>query len=414
MIQSEVMNKRTYVTYILILGLLTAIGPFSIDMYLPGFDDIARSLHTSAATVALSLSSYFIGVAVGQLLYGPLMDRHGRKKPLYAGLGLYIVATAICMQARDINTLIVLRFIQAVGSCGAQVAAMAMVRDLFGAKESAKVFSLLLLVVGASPMIAPTVGGYVVVAFGWRTVFLILGIISVVVTLLTIFFLPESYPADRNFSLRPGPIIRNFISVLQIRQFLVSALVEAFAFAGLFAYVSGSPILFMNIFHVDKRTYGWIFAFLSVAFIVLSQFNGRLLRRFTSLQIIRVALTGQVIVSVIFLAGSLADWYGLGSTIVLLFLFLTFLGFTYPNAAALALAPFDKNAGTASSLLGTLQMGIGALSSIVVSAFSNGTAVPMVAVIAGTSVLAIVIFAMGALKQGSRAAAEVSDRSASI
>jgi DHA1 family bicyclomycin/chloramphenicol resistance-like MFS transporter len=414
MIQSEVMNKRTYVTYILILGLLTAIGPFSIDMYLPGFDDIARSLHTSAATVALSLSSYFIGVAVGQLLYGPLMDRHGRKKPLYAGLGLYIVATAICMQARDINTLIVLRFIQAVGSCGAQVAAMAMVRDLFGAKESAKVFSLLLLVVGASPMIAPTVGGYVVVAFGWRTVFLILGIISVVVTLLTIFLLPESYPADRNFSLRPGPIIRNFISVLQIRQFLVSALVEAFAFAGLFAYVSGSPILFMNIFHVDKRTYGWIFAFLSVAFIVLSQFNGRLLRRFTSLQIIRVALTGQVIVSVIFLAGSLADWYGLGSTIVLLFLFLTFLGFTYPNAAALALAPFDKNAGTASSLLGTLQMGIGALSSIAVSAFSNGTAVPMVAVIAGTSVLAIVIFAMGALKQGSRAAAEVSNRSASI
>lgn len=408
------MNKRTYVTYILILGLLTTIGPFSIDMYLPGFDDIARSLHTNAARVTLSLSSYFVGIAVGQLIYGPLMDRYGRKKPLYAGLGLYIVATAICMQARDINTLIILRFIQAVGSCGAQVAAMAMVRDLFGARESAKVFSLLLLVVGASPMIAPTVGGYVVVAFGWRTVFLILGIISVVVTLLTIFFLPESYPADRNFSLKPGPIIRNFISVLQIRQFLVSALVEAFAFAGLFAYVSGSPILFMNIFHVDKRTYGWIFAFLSVAFIVLSQFNGSLLRRFTSLQIIRVALMGQVIVSVIFLAGSVAGWYGLGSTIALLFLFLTFLGFTYPNAAALSLAPFDKNAGTASSLLGTLQMGIGALSSIAVSAFNNGTAVPMVAVIAGTSVLAIGIFAMGALRQRSPAAAEGSDRSASI
>src|ERR1700744_3171279 len=273
------MNRRTYVLYILILGLLTTIGPFSIDMYLPGFDDIARSLHTDPATVALSLSSYFIGLAVGQLVYGPLLDRHGRKKPLYVGLWLYIAATAICMQARDINTLIVLRLIQALGSCGAQVAAMAMVRDLFGAKESAKVFSLLLLVIGASPMIAPTVGSYVVVAFGWRTVFLILGIISVVVTLLTIFFLPESYGADRTFSLKPGPIIRNFISVLRIRQFLVSATAGAFAFGGLFAYVSGSPLLFMNIFHLNKQAYGWVFAFLSVAFIVLSQFNHRRLKR---------------------------------------------------------------------------------------------------------------------------------------
>lgn len=396
MLHSEGMSKRTYVTYILILGLMTTIGPFSIDMYLPGFDDIARSLHTDPAKVALTLSSYFIGLAIGQLVYGPLLDRYGRKKPLYAGLGLYLLATAICMQARDINTLIVLRFIQALGSCGAQVAAMAMVRDLFGAKESAKVFSLLLLVVGASPMVAPTVGGYVVVAFGWRTVFLILGIIGVIVTLLTIFFLPESYPADRSFSLKPGPIIRNFISVLRIRQFLVSTLIEAFAFAGLFAYVSGSPMLFMNFFHVDKRTYGWIFAFLSVAFIVLSQFNGRLLRRYTSFQIIRVALTGQVAVAVIFLAGTMAGWYGLGATIALLFVFLTFLGFTYPNAAALALAPFDKNAGTASSLLGTLQMGVGALASVAVSAFSNGTAVPMIAIIAVTSVLAVIILIMGA------------------
>lgn len=417
------MNKRTYITNILILGLLTTIGPFSIDMYLPGFDDIARSLHTTPATVALSLSTYFLGVTVGQLVYGPLLDRYGRKKPLYVGLGVYIVATAICMQARDINTLIILRFIQALGSCGAQVGAMAMVRDLFGAKDSAKVFSLLLLVVGASPMIAPTVGGYIVVSFGWRTVFLILGIIAVVVTLLTIFFLPESYPADRTFSLKPGPIIRNFVSVLRVRQFLVSALVEGFAFAGLFAYVSGSPMLFMNIFHVDKRTYGWIFAFLSVAFIVLSQFNGRLLRKYTSLQIMRVALIGQVTVSVVFLIGSIAGWYGLGPTIALLFGFLTFLGFTYPNAAALALAPFDKNAGTASSLLGTLQMGIGSLASFAVSAFSNGTAVPMVGVIAATSVIALLVMGArgdqtslitGASQGGSGEVAEGSDKLPSI
>jgi DHA1 family bicyclomycin/chloramphenicol resistance-like MFS transporter len=391
----EALSRRTYVLYVLILGLLTTIGPFSIDMYLPGFDDIARSFGTSPARVALSLSSYFIGIAAGQLIYGPLLDRYGRKPPLYVGLAVYIVATLICMQAKEINTLIGLRFIQAVGGCAAQVAAMAMVRDLFGAKESARVFSLLLLVIGLSPMIAPTVGGYVVVSYGWRTVFLILAILGVLITLLTILFLPESYPPDKGFSLKPGPIIRNFFAVLRVRQFLINVLVESFAFAGLFAYVSGSPILFMNIFHVDKRTYGWIFAFLSVAFIGLSQFNSLLLKRYSGERIIRVALTGQVLVSLAFLAGTAAGWYGLGFTIFFLFLFLAFMGFTYPNAAALALAPFDKNAGTASSLLGFLQMGIGALASMAVSTYINRSALPMVAIIAASSVIAFLILVCG-------------------
>jgi DHA1 family bicyclomycin/chloramphenicol resistance-like MFS transporter len=403
----EALPKRTYITYILILGLLSAIGPFSIDMYLPGFEDIAKSLGTSTATVGLSLATYFIGIAVGQLVYGPLLDRYGRKKPLYAGLGLYIVATAFCFLARDIDTLIILRFVQALGSCGATVAAMAMVRDLFGAKESAKAFSLLLLVIGASPMIAPTAGAYIVTAFSWRAVFAILGIISVVITLLTIFFLPESYPADRDFSLKPGPIISNFLTVLRVRQFLVYTLVEAFAFAGLFAYVTGSPTIFMGIFGVDKRTYGWIFAFLSVAFIVLSQFNHRLLKKYSSQQIIRVALTGQVIVALAFIVGTAAGWLGLGGTIFFLFAFLAFMGFVYPNAAALASAPFDRNAGTASSLLGTFQMGLGAAASIGVSALGGATATPMVAIIAGTSVIA-----MGILIAGGKGKAAIASGSA--
>jgi len=389
------MTKRTYFTYILILGSLTALGPFSIDMYLPGFEDIAKSLNTTAATVALSLSSYFIGISAGQLLYGPLLDRYGRKKPLYAGLALYIVATIVCMQAKDIHTLIILRFIQAVGGCAAQVAAMTMVRDLFGPKESAKVFSLLLLVLGASPMIAPTAGGYIVVNFGWRTIFLILMILGVLITLLTIFFLPESYGADRNFSLKPRPIINNFISVLREPQFLVYVLVESLAFAGLFAYVSGSPIVFMDIFHVDKKTYGWIFAFLSVAFIGLSQFNSLLLRRYTSERIIWVALSAQVGVSILFLAGNMAGWYGLPHTIFFIFLFLGCLGFTNPNAAALSLAPFSKNAGSASALLGALQLGVGALAAVGIGAFANGTATPMIAIMATTSLAALLILIAG-------------------
>jgi DHA1 family bicyclomycin/chloramphenicol resistance-like MFS transporter len=388
------MTKRTYYTYILVLGSLTALGPFSIDLYLPGFEDIAKSLETSVANVGLSLASYFVGISLGQLIYGPLLDRHGRKKPLYAGLAIYIIATVVCMQARDINVLIVLRFIQAVGSCAAQVTAMAMVRDLFGPKESAKVLSLLLLVLGASPMIAPTAGGYIVTTWGWRTIFLVLVILGVLILLLSILFLPNSYPADKNFSLKPAPIVRNFLSVLAVPQFLIYVFVMALAFSGLLAYVAGSPVIFMQLFHVSKQAYGWIFAFLAVAFIGLSQFNGLLLKRFTSQQIIRVTLTGQVVVGLVFWGFAMAGWLSLGVTIAFLFLFLGFLGFTNPNAAALAMAPFAKNAGTASSLLGCLQLGFGALASAAVSAMADGTVRPVAAVIAGGSVLALgVLFA---------------------
>jgi DHA1 family bicyclomycin/chloramphenicol resistance-like MFS transporter len=394
------LNKRTYVTYVVVLGLLTAIGPFSIDMYLPGFEDIAASLGTTTAMVTLSLSSFFIGVSAGQLLYGPLLDRYGRKKPLYGGLALYIVATVLCMQAKDIHVLIVLRFFQAVGCCGAQVASYAMVRDLFGAQDSARVFSLLLLVLGASPLIAPTAGGYIVSAWSWRIVFLVLLILGVMITVLTVVVLPESYQPDKQFSLKPLPILRNFLAVLRVRQFSLYIFVQGFAFAGLLAYVSGSPMLFMDYFHLDKRTYGWVFAFLAFAFIVLGQFNTVLLRRFRSEQIIRVALPGQVVIAALFLVGMVAGWCGLGLTIFFLFAFLTCMGFTFPNATALALAPFSRNAGTASALLGFFQLGIGTLASVGVSIFSNGTPAPLVAVMAATSAIALALLLIG---QGSLA-----------
>jgi len=389
------MDKRKYYTYILVLGSLTALGPFSIDMYLPGFEDIAKSLETSVSQVGLSLASYFVGISLGQLLYGPLLDRYGRKKPLYAGLAVYILSTVVCMRAQNINVLIVLRFIQAVGSCAAQVTAMAMVRDLFGPKESAKVLSLLLLVLGASPMIAPTAGGYIVVTWGWRAIFLVLLVLGMLILLLSILFLPNSYPADEGFSLRPRFIVRNFLSVFAVPQFLIYVFVMALAFSGLLAYVAGSPVIFMGIFHVGKQTYGWIFAFLAVAFIGLSQFNGLLLKRFTSQQIIRVTLSGQAVTGLVFWGFAMAGWLNLYGTIGFLFVFLGFLGFTNPNAAALAMAPFAKNAGTASSLLGCLQLGIGALASAGVSAFADGTVRPVAGVIAVTSVLALGVLFLG-------------------
>lgn len=389
------MSKKTYFFLILILGSLTALGPFSIDMYLPGFPAIAKDLHTTPAKVSLSLSGFFIGISAGQLLYGPLLDRFGRKKPLYIGLIIYILASAGCAFSTSINALIVMRVIQAIGSCAAAVASVAMVRDLFPVKDNAKVFSLLLLVVGASPMIAPTVGGYVTAAFGWQTVFVILAAMGVATLTAVFFWLPNRYKPDTSISLMPKPILLTFWTVLREPQFYTYAFTGAIAFSGLFAYVSGSPILFMDVFHTDEKVYGWIFAFLSVGFIGSSQVNTLLLRKYRSEQIVPVALISQVIIAGAFLAVALNAWLTLPITIGFLFVFLCCIGFTNPNAAALSLAPFTKNAGSASALMGALQMGMGTLISVFISLFETPSAVPMVMGMAGSASIALLVLLLG-------------------
>lgn len=389
------MTRKRYITLILILGTLTALGPFSIDMYLPGFPAIAKDLSTTVAEVSLSLSSFFIGISAGQLLYGPLMDRFGRKRPLYIGLTGYLFASVACAFASSIEALIVLRFVQAVCSCAAAVASVAMVRDLFPVQDNAKVFSLLMLVVGVSPMIAPTVGGYVTAGFGWEAVFLILAGMAAAILTAVYFGLPESSKPDPSYSLKPKPIISKFILVLKEPQFYTYALSGAVSFAGLLAYVSGSPLLFMEIFQVNEKEYGWIFAFLSVGLIGASQVNSIMLRRYRSEQIILTALACQLVIGTALVVGTMAGWLGLFSTIACIFLFLCCLGFTFPNASALSLAPFTKNAGSASALMGATQMGIGALATVVLSLFSNHSAVPMAGLMAASAFISMLILLLG-------------------
>ena len=392
------MSNKRYFFLILILGSLTALGPFSIDMYLPGFPIIAKDLHTTTENVAISLSSFFIGISFGQLLYGPLLDRFGRKKPLIFGLILYILASIGCLYVTTLNQLILLRGIQAIGSCAAAVASVAMVRDLFPVKDSAKVFALLMLVVGISPMLAPTAGSYVTILFGWHAVFVVLLGLGVLNLISTIWFLPESFQPDTTLSLKPIPILTGFKAVLIEPQFYTYALTGALAFSGLFAYVAGSPLVFMEVFHVSTEGYGWIFALLSVGLIGASQLNSVLLKRFQSKQIVLVAISCQVIVTLIFVAGAALNIFNLWQTIVLLFIFLSCLGFTNPNTAALSLQPFRKNAGSASALMGAIQMGLGALASSVLSLFHTRSSVPMAAVMAVTSVIALLILTVNRSK----------------
>lgn len=377
------------------LGLLSAIGAFSIDMYLPGFPAIANDLHTTVAHITLSITSFFIGISLGQLLYGPMLDKFGRKKPLYIGLAIYLFASIACAHAATADILIGLRFLQALGACAGMVAARALVRDLFPVKENAKVFSLLVLVLAISPIIAPTLGGYMTAAFGWQSIFYILASLSFVTLVLVYFKLPVGRAPQPSISLMPRPIISSFREVAQHPQFFTYAFAGGIASSGLYAYIAGSPFVFMELYGVSEKQYGWIFAVIALGLIIASQVNTFLLKKYTSEQIIRVTLFCQCLAGMALVMGTWFHLLGLYSTIFLIWIFLSTQGFAFPNSSALCLAPFSRNAGTASALMGAVQLGFGAIATALVSLLNNDTAMPMAAVMCTCAVLSFIILIVG-------------------
>jgi MFS transporter, DHA1 family, multidrug resistance protein len=382
------MNAKNRTTVILILGFLSAIAPFSIDMYLPGFPAIAKDLHTSIEKVSYSLSSFFIGVCIGQVLCGPLLDRYGRKMPLYIGLILFILATIGCVFTTSVELLIALRFLQAIGGCVSMVAPRAIIRDLFPVAESAKIFSYMILILGVSPIIAPTTGSYIVTHFGWHAIFIILAVLGVLLLVAVIAGLPESKQPDPSYSLHPKVILASFKIVLQHPQFFTYAITGAISSAGLFAYLAGSPYVFMELFGTTEQQYGGIFALIAAGLISSSQLNNRMLKRYSSEQIVRVTLGIQTITGIALFTITALGWANLYSTIGLIFIYLSCQGFNFPNSAALSMAPFTKHAGSASALMGASQMGMGALASAAVGLFTPHNAMPLTGVMAACVVLA--------------------------
>lgn len=370
-------NKKSI---LLILGLLSAVGPFSIDMYLPAFDTIAADFNTSIDKVQLTLTAFFIGIASGQMIYGPLLDRYGRKKPLVIGLIIYLLTTLLCVFTRDINSLILLRFLQALGSCAGMVASRAMIQDYYDSREAARVFSLLMLIVAISPILAPSAGAFLLEHLDWHYIFVSLFAIGLIIIIGTIFFLPESYEGDKNFSLHPISIIKKYWSVFINKTFISYCLVGSIAAAGLYAYLAGSSFIFQEIYHLTQKQYGLLFAFAASALIIATQLNRWFLKKWTMSQISRIANIGQSTVGILMLIFVLTETDNLNILIGLLFCYLLFQGFIFPNTSAMALAPFRSTAGSASALLGCLQMGLGALSSGLVSLFHNKTQAPMLIV----------------------------------
>jgi MFS transporter, DHA1 family, multidrug resistance protein len=388
-------KKRQQFFLVFLLGLLSTISPFSIDMYLPGFPAIARDLHTNIASVQLSLTSYFIGIAVGQMLYGPLLDRFGRKSPLYVGLAVYVLASLACAFTESVEALITMRLLQAIGGCAGMVSAQALVRDLFPPDKTAQAFSFMTLVVAISPMIAPTVGGYLTVAFGWHSLFILLAIITLIVIACAYFFLPSGKKADPTISLTPVSVIKNFYTVIKQPQFLLYTLTGGFAAAAPFAYIAGSADVFINLYGSSPQEYGWIFAAVAAVIIGTTQLNHVFLRRSTSQKVIKVNLIIQSCIGFVLLIGTYLGWYDKITLIILIGLFLAGHGLTNPNATALSLAPFSKHTGSAASLGGSFRMAMGGVGSALVSAFYNGTAIPMVAVMTGCVAIGALILLIG-------------------
>lgn len=393
------MKQGKYFQLILVLGLLSTISPFSIDMYLPGFPAIADDLGASIDKVQLSLTSYFIGIAIGQLFYGPLLDKFGRKNPLYIGLIVYILASVVCAFTDSVESLIVMRFVQAIGGCAGMVAAQALVRDLFPVKKTAQALSMLVLVIAISPMIAPTVGGYLITSLGWHSVFIALAVITALILIAVYITLPEGQLADRTLSLKPKSVAKNYFEILKNRQFLIYFLVGGIATSAPFAYIAGSADVFLNIYEVSETTYGWIFAILASAMIGSTQLNHILLKHFTSQQIIKVVLIYQVAVSTTLVVMASFNLLNLYSLIVLLFIFLTGQGLSTPNATALTLEPFPKNAGSASALMGSFRMGMGGVVSAVVSIMHDGTIFPMLYMLGFCALSSLIILWFGERKE---------------
>jgi len=405
-------QNRNLIT--LILGMLATVSPFAIDFYLPAFSQIANDLGTTTARISLSVSSYFVGMAIGQLLYGPLLDRFGRKRPLYAGLIIFIIASIGCTFSKSVEVLVTLRFIQALGGSVAGVAAMAMVKDFFPPEQSTRIFAMLILTIGLSPLFAPSIGGFVAIAFDWKAVFILLALIALFAMTIVFLFLPEGQEPDKTVTLKLMPMLKTYFSILSEPQFFTYTISGSFSFASLFIYVAGSSIVFIEFFHVSPQVYGGIFAFLSIGFIGASQLNIFLVKKFTSNEIFRFALFTQVIAGIIFLIVTLNGWMNLYSTIVMLFIFLSCVGLINPNASALALAPFTKNIGSAAAMMGCSQIGIAALASVAVGLFEAVSILPMVASMVATASFALFLLLRGEKKMAGKIVAADANQNAVI
>tara|TARA_R110000764_G_scaffold69699_3_gene144148 strand:+ start:645 stop:1841 length:1197 start_codon:yes stop_codon:yes gene_type:complete len=375
---------------LLILGALSAFGPLAIDMYLPAFPAIGEALNADAEHVQMSLSVYFLGLASGQLLYGPLADRFGRRKPLLIGIALFCLASFACAMAPTLEWLLAARFVQALGGCAGMVVTRAVVRDLCAPIDAAKAFSQLMLIMGVAPILAPLLGGAMLKVAGWPSIFWFLTAFSALFALAVYFFLPETLPDDVPAS-KLSSALGRYAGLLREPVFMFHSLTGGVAMAGMFAYIAGSPYIFIELYGLSVDHYAWLFGANAAGFILFAQFNSRMLRRHTPLNLLKGTTAVYLVATGSLLLVALSHTPSLWLFLPPLFCSVAVISLVIPNASACALAGHGHQAGVASALMGTMQFAIAGLTSAAVGWLHDGSSVPMALVMAACGLVTVVM-----------------------
>ncbi|CAM5524665.1 multidrug effflux MFS transporter [Streptomyces purpurascens] len=388
-------HRRTGLLVTFLLGSLTAVPPLAMDMYLPSLPEVTRSLHAPAATVQLTLTACLAGMALGQLVVGPMSDRWGRRRPLLAGLAVFVVATVLCALAPTVELLVAFRLAQGLAGAAAIVIARAVVRDLYDGMAMARFFSTLMLISGVAPIVAPLIGGQVLRVTDWRGVFAVLTVIGIAIGVLVWTKLPETLPPAERHSGGVGEALRAMRGLLADRSFAGYTLTGGFAFASLFAYISASPFVIQEIYGASPQTFSLLFGVNSVGLVLVGQINGKILVGRVSLdRVLGIGLTIVITAATALLLMSTGVFgeVGLTPVAVALFVLMSAMGITLPNTQALALMRTKHNAGSASALLGTSSFLIGAIASPLVGVAGEDTAVPMAVVQLAAALVAVACF----------------------
>lgn len=374
--------------WLILMGALTAIGPLSIDMYLPAFPSIASSLGASSSDVERTLAAYLLGMASAQLVYGPLADRFGRKPPLYGAMLLYIVASASCALAPTVEFLTISRVFQAMGGAAGMVISRAVVRDHYNTQEAARALSMLMLVMGIAPILAPLLGAQILTFAGWRGIFATITLLGILLLWTLSKVMLESLPRERQVKLSWANILHTYAGLLTHRRFLAFALSGGLASGTMFAYIVGSPRLFIEHFGASPQTYGLLFGLNAASLIVGSQVSARLLKTHTPMKILPWALAGMMTAGVLALSLALLEIATLTTIMSCMLFFMFCHGFVGPNSAALALSDQGHQLGSASAMMGTLSISCGALAGFIISLMQAPGPLPLALMMAGCTTLA--------------------------
>jgi MFS transporter, DHA1 family, multidrug resistance protein len=385
--------------FILLLGLLDAFGPLGIDMYLPAFPEIERDLKVQGGTMQLTLSLFLAGLAVGQLICGPISDRVGRRRPLLFGSAAFAIACVVCAFTRSIEALILARFVMGLAGATGMVIARAVVRDSFEEADSARIYSLLMLVIGIAPIISPSVGGWLMTFGGWSSIFYVLAAFGCLCGVAVAVDLPETLPLDRRTRDTAATLGRRYAEMILDRRFMSYAIPVGLLLGSILAYVASAPSLFMQFYKLSPQGFSLIFACNAIGLIGAAQINRWLTRHFDTHVILRSATVVNAAAAVVL---PVLAWTGAGGFFAFfgtIFVCLATLGLVLPNATAAAMAPFPHQAGVASALLGMLQFAVGAATGALVGVFHDGTGMPMAVTIAACSVASLLITLLAGERQ---------------